>query len=323
LFRAKQQVLLITLMASLALMLVFSFVAFLSTSKYVVYADFVEKTIPLQQPLGARVLFGDPVLVLREDAIAFNPEEGNMYIVHVTDPGRYTVIDVNTDTVTSSVELKEAQQAGIAFNPANNVMYATNAASNTVSVIRTTDFDTDGDFIFDRVDPEPSAFSNNFTDIVEFNVTTFGSIIERGNQSYFSIGDAPNPEGVIVTAINTTGRESVAGRIDSCGPGAGLAITEILPGSVYPITCSSYGSIFHLGPVEQGTVSTTLVAEDMRRAHLDVSTGNSISFDFATGAITAASSNTATLTIRRVLHESGSEFQLEFPLAPGETLFYW
>jgi DNA-binding beta-propeller fold protein YncE len=525
----------------------------------VAYADSVEKTIPLQHLLGASALLGDPLLVLRGGTIAFNPEEGNMYIAHVTDPGRYTVIDVNTDTVTSSVELDEAEQAGIAFNPNNNVMYATNfgddtvsliggpasgeafritniddgpigiassrdrfmyvancedgnvqqilgttvlrefdvrgsfypnacptypavahhlggpdvflaenlifvpsprhnvifvirealngallgmetidvpprepyaaaynqqeqliyvanldgsvtvmdafalassgnlesgtiqvgsggaglsrvagiaynpnnnaiyvtncnddavyklvwndpahpphavetidvsepgepvcpfgiafdndnqkmyvtnAESNTVSVIRTTDFDTDSDFIFDRIDPEPSAFSNEFRDIVEFNVTSFGSIIERGNQSFFSIGDAPNPEGVIVTGINTTGKESVAAKIDSCGPGAGRAITEVLPGSVYPITCSNYGSSFHLGPVEQGTVSTTLVADDRRIAHLDVSAGNSISFDFPTGAVTAASSNTATLTIRI---EGGREL----PLALGGTL---
>jgi hypothetical protein len=145
------------------------------------------------------------------------------------------------------------------------------------------------------------------------NVTTFGSIIKRGYQTYFSIDDAPDPEGVIVTGIFTPGKEFVTGRIDSCGPGAGGAITEIPQGSVYPITCSNYGSSFHLGPVKQGTVSTTLVADDTRTAYLDVSPGNSISFDFATGAVTAASSNTATLTIRI---EGGSEL----PLAPGGTL---
>jgi DNA-binding beta-propeller fold protein YncE len=554
LFCAEHRVLLITLMASLALILVFSFVAFLFPSKYVAYADFVEKTIPLQHPLGASTLLGNPPLVLRGGAIAFNPEEGNMYIAHVTDPGRYTVIDVNTDTVTSSVELDEAGQTGIAFNPNNAVMYAanfgddtvsliggpasgetfritniddgpigiassrdrfmyvanceegniqqisvtsvsatfdvrgsfypdacpaypavahhlggtdvsltqnlifvpsprqnvifvitetpdgalgdmkiidvpytepyaatysqqkhaiyvanldgsvtiiealtlaqsgdvnistlqlgsggaggagiaynpnndaiyvsncnddivykfswndpahppsrpeiidlsepgepvcpfgiafnndyqkmyvTNAASNTVSVIRTTDFDADGDFILDAVDPSSSP-SDEFEDIMDtppYNVTTFGSIIDRGNQTYFSIGEAPDPEGVIVKSFNTTGKES----IDSCGPGAGSAITEIPPGSVYPITCSDYGSRFHLGPVEQGTVPTTLVADDRRTAHLEVPTGNSISFNFASGAVTAASSNSATLTIR-------IEGTRELPLAPGETL---
>jgi DNA-binding beta-propeller fold protein YncE len=95
----------------------------------------LKKTIPLQHPLGASTLPGNPPLVLRGGAIAFNPEEGNMYIVHVTDPGRYTVIDVNTDTVTSSVELDEAEQAGTAFNPNNNVMYATNFGDDTASLI--------------------------------------------------------------------------------------------------------------------------------------------------------------------------------------------
>lgn len=520
------------------------------------YADFVEKTIPLQHPLGAVTRFGDPPLVLRGGSIAFNPEEGNMYIAHVTDPGRYTVIDANTDMVTSSVELDEEEQAGIAFNPNNNVIYATNfgddtvsliggpasgetyritniddgpigiassrdkfmyianceegnvqqilltevirevdvrgsfysdacptypavahhlggpdvflaenlifvpsarhnvifviregldgvpfamriidvpptqpyaaaynqyeqavyvanldgsltvidafalaysgnvetglgyfgsgvnatgiaynpdnnavyvtncnddtvhklkwtdrahpisiretidvsepgepvcpfgiafnnntkkmyvtnAASNTVSVIRYSD-DSDDDLIFDSIDPSPIRPSNNFTDFVKNGTTqslvTYGYIMPLNETRYgFSIDEAPDPEGVIVTGEhNASGRE----RIKSCGPEAGSAFTNISAGSVYLIRCSDYGINFHLGPVEQGTVPTELIAGDSRTAQLDVSAGNSISFNFNTGAVTAASSNMATLTIKM---QSGREL----PLAPGDTL---
>ena len=96
------------------------FFAGLSQNLHSVWADVVVETIPVGQ---------DPF------ALAFNPENENMYVADFNS-GNVSVIDTSSNTVEETIPVGQGPVA-IAFNPENENMYVANEKSGSVSVIET------------------------------------------------------------------------------------------------------------------------------------------------------------------------------------------
>jgi YVTN family beta-propeller protein len=65
--------------------------------------------------------------------IAFNPENGNMYVTN-RGSGTVSIIDKSTNEILETISVG-GLPTGIAFNPENGNMYVTNQGSGTVSII--------------------------------------------------------------------------------------------------------------------------------------------------------------------------------------------
>ena len=105
---------------------------------------------------------------------------------------------------------------------------------------------------------------------------------------------------------------SSAATVDSCSGTTWHAVTKILPGSIGRIKCGSIEIA-----VDEGTIPTTLTAEDGRTANVDVPAPNAITFHFDTAEITTPSDNPDSLSVIPVIE--GVE-QPTLTLPPGGSL---
>lgn len=162
----------------------------------------------------------------------------------------------------------------------------------------TNPFDTDGDGILVQVDADPSAYSNEFSDIHRGG-STEGSITERGDQ-VLTIVDAADPnDGILVEAHSSGGAE--AARVNACG---GAVMLTLDPGDEAIVTCSSVR--VH---VIKGMIEIVFAGDEGKEATTSLSEGNSLSFEPTTFVIVAPSTNPDTI----IVIVDG----LELPIEPG------
>jgi Tol biopolymer transport system component len=177
--------------------------------------------------------------------------------------------------------------------------------------------DSDSDGIFDNIDEQPGMFSERFSDVPLLGRTS--GFVTR-SQVDIEIKDEPNPEGVRVRGYTQAGypggpSPSVV-TVIPCPAGTamtrGMMVTNILPNTDEILTCSSLDQT-----VLQGTVPTTFIGDDGSTAKIDVPALNAISFDPATGTLTAGPGNINPLNVIFVVGDVEQEPQ---QLHPGGSL---
>jgi fibronectin type 3 domain-containing protein len=147
------------------------------------------------------------------------------------------------------------------------------------------DPDDDNDGIADDVDPLDTIFSNDFTD-AETGGTTTGTIVTRGDQ-IITVAEEINPVGVRISAAPSGGPTPAT--IDVCSGAFQFSLTS---GDEIVITCGSVIATVVTGPIEM-----VLIAQDGTTGATSLNTGNSLTFDPVTGAVTAPSTNTEPIVV--------------------------
>ncbi len=145
--------------------------------------------------------------------------------------------------------------------------------------------DTDGDGILNEIDLQPTVFSDVFDDIV-LGGTTFGQILDRGNQ-VLRISEIPNPDGVEVNTASPGG--ALPGVISFCG---GLSVIQFSPGDEAIVTCTSVRI-----DVISGDLEVSFFATDGTEATTIITQGNSITFDQDTFSFVTPPTNTQAIII--------------------------
>jgi len=169
--------------------------------------------------------------------------------------------------------------------------------------ISTDPLDSDGDGIYDSLDTDVFAYSNDFTD-----ATTTGSIISRQGQ-YVSVKDATSTsDGVVLAARLNPGATTTPATISACGGTANIMLTD---GDVVTLTCGSVTL-----DVLAGEVEAELVADNGSLSSVRVSAGNTMTFHPAENTISAAQGNTGVI----IATVDGKELTiLPIDIKPGST----
>ena len=160
--------------------------------------------------------------------------------------------------------------------------------------------DSDGDGIADQVDIFPDSVTFGFSD-VNLGGTTTGGISVLGDQT-LTITEVPNPDGVDITAAPSGGASPAI--IRACD---NVSEFSFGPNDQAIVTCGSVTI-----EVIVGTVEVTFVADDGTRATVDLTEDNSLTFEPASGTITAPATNTDDI----VIVVEGTEVTLD----PGEQV---
>ncbi len=159
------------------------------------------------------------------------------------------------------------------------------------------DEDDDNDGIFDKVDTLPTTPSDDFSD-----GTSFGSIVDRGDQT-LKITDAEDPgDGVLLEALFPGG--PLEATAEPCGYPFTLDFNE---GDSFNLTCGSVTV-----EVISGTVNITFFADDGTVATSGLTEGNALTVDPETATFTADADNAGIVVI---LFDG-----VEFLLSPGESI---
>jgi probable HAF family extracellular repeat protein len=161
----------------------------------------------------------------------------------------------------------------------------------------------DGDGIFNDVDPLPTTFSNDFSDVA-LGGTTAGTITDRGDQTLRIEDAADANNGVLFTADAAGG--AVPATVSVCG---GTGEFSLDAGDQIIVTCGSVSMQVVSGPVQ-----ATFLADDGTVATSDVNEGNSLTFEPTTNTFSAPSTNVETV----IVLIDGTPL----PLDPGATGFW-
>lgn len=136
--------------------------------------------------------------------------------------------------------------------------------------------DTDGDNIYDDIDVDVLTPSLDFSD-----GTTTGSVISMGDQM-LTITDAPSSsEGVKIMADVNGGANPAI--ISECG----IATSTLTAGDSLIVTCGSVTLT-----IDEGSVETTLIADDGRIANTTLNAGNTITFKSDEAIVETSITNT-------------------------------
>jgi len=185
---------------------------------------------------------------------------------------------LNARSVTPDMFL-ELTPGGVATLLGDNMTHVSKGLAFNLDSLGPTD--TDGDFIFDEVDPLPNTFSDDFSD-----GTTDGTITARGDQT-LAITDEPDPDGVRIVADIGGGLNSAT--VDAC---SGASTITLNPGDEIIVTCASVTV-----KVISGTVIVTFTDDSGQTAIATITSGNEIIFEPQTFTISAPSTNSEPVTV--------------------------
>jgi len=151
----------------------------------------------------------------------------------------------NFGTIDNSVDGTAINNLGTLNNDSGGVITGGSPTGNPSENFT----DTDGDTISDEVDTLPNTFSFDISDL-SLGGTTSGTITKRGGH-LLTISEAPNPDGVRITADISGGLTPTT--ISACG---GATIININGGDDVTLTCSSVKLKVHSGQVEITFIDT-------------------------------------------------------------------